>query len=442
MKSIRLVVSTVLLTGAVFLVNRDVVFGYAGESGSGTGQYPGAQAALRVSTHHTHLTRALAYCAGFDALIDHVNPINPLVNPQTAPLAEQIALYDELTDQGTLTGQDANGTQVTWNNFNTTNTWNYVLPTAGDFADCAGKGETMIYPVLTSPNPEVFPQSSFFDPASGWFTNRFGPWATQFHFPIPNAQGTFETSEDLQKMRDFAYGTTTVLSARSVYAFGSSTSTLWSAGCYPQRRENVPTGDVVKPGSVAAFATYLHSVGDSYSHGYCQRRWTSTTPPWVYHSPADEPAFVPGCGFNDHSWEFGCPNDERRAEFIAGTVNGAVAVYDQLLQYPHPEKKQARLPSVDAYGGWLKRQLQRYAMLYQINANSDAGNCRVSYTFELMRMCKTIAENPASACFPDVTVSAAQCADAGKTTGCDNGNSFYPMQPACTPPAAQSATAP
>lgn len=436
MKKLCVVTSGVLLAGAVFLAGRGTAFGYAGEAGSGAGPDPGLQQTLRVSTHHTHLTRALAYCAGFDALLEQANPVNPLVNPATAPLAEQIAIYDELTDQGTLTSGS-----ITWNNFNKTD-WSYTLPSAEQLG-CKPEA-TMIYPVLTSPNPELLPQSSFFDPSSGWFTNRFGPWAVQFHFPLADAQATRETSEDLRQMRAFAYGQADVLSARSVYAFGPAGSSLWATECYPPaRRENLATGDKVKKGSVAAFGTYLHSVGDSYSHGYCQRRWSSTTPPWVYHAPVDEPSAVEGCGFNDHTWEFGCPDDARRAEFLTGVVDGGLAVFGELLQYPHPEKKQPRLSSADAYNGWLKRQLQRYAILYQINTNAEAGKCRVHFAHELMKMCKTIAENPANACFPDVTLSADQCGDSGKTTGCENGNpTFFPLQSPCEPPAAASTTAP
>lgn len=437
MKNLSVVVSAVLLAGAGFLAGREAAFGYAGEPGSGVGLYGSPQADLKVSTHHTHLTRALAYCAGFDALIDHVNPINPLVNPQSAPLAEQIAIYDELTDQGTLTGQDASGNPVTWNNFNKTASWVYTLPTNVQVG-CA-ENTVMAYPVTTSPNPDLLPQESFFDPSQGWFTNRFGPWAAQFHFPAKD-----EVGDDLLMMRNFAYSAdaAAVLSAREVYSFGAAGSNLWSATCPKEFRGNLPTGDVVKPGSVAAFATYLHSLGDSHSHGFCERNWNSQTPPWYYHSPVNEPTFVPGCAFNDHTLEFGCPENSRRAEFIAGTVKGGVAVFDELVKYAAHHGKQPRLSSADKYGGWLQRQLERYAMLYETNLSTDAGKCRVHYAFELMKACKSIAENPENACFADVTPSETQCPLTGRTTGCENGNEFYPMRSACSSAASQSKTAP
>jgi hypothetical protein len=442
MKNLKVVLSVVLVAGAVVLTGRDAAFGYAGEPGSGTGNDQ-TLAQLRVSTHHTHLTRALAYCAGFDALLDVVNPVNPLVNPQTAPIAEQLAIYDELTDQGTLKGKDKNGVAVEWKNWNTTS-WSFTMPPSTEMPQCTGQTLAVVYPIMQPPPNSDLPPESFFNPTNGWFTNRFGPWATQFHFPRTDA------TNDLQVMRDFAYNTTNPtakLSARSVYAYGGEGTNLWSAGCYSplDRRENISTGDVVKAGSVAAFATYLHSLGDSYSHKVCADQWQATgatTPPWYYHSPLNEPAFVPGCGFNDHVWEFGCPASAQRAAFIGGTVKGGQAVFNELVAYAKSKNLQPRLSSADKYSGWLTRQLERYAMLYQNNTNETAGRCRVYFTYHLMNMCKTIAENPANACFDDVTVTETECPAAGRTQGCENGNDYYPMQGSCESTAAQSKTAP
>lgn len=403
-------------------------WGYAGEAGSGDGP-EAAYANLAVSTHHTHLTRALAYCAGFPALTDHRNPINPLVAPADAPWAERLALNDELTDQGTITGTDADGnpTGPLWTNVNTTD-WSYRLPTPADVG-CAGDRQ-IVYPVrpvagaaLGAAGQAVPP--NVWDPQSGWFTHRFGPWAGQFHFPQDDA-----LADDLAVLRAFATGGTATLRARSLYGFGAQGANVWSGSCYDQRLETVATGPNMQPGTVEAFAAYLHSLGDFYSHRMCREHWLHRrTPPWYYHTPP--PALQETCAFNDHAFEFGCPETRRRAGFLAGTIDGAVAVYGELVGYALANGFTPRVPSVDAHGGWLRRQIERYAMLFENNLNADAGTCRVSYTYALLQACGAIDPGTAG-CLPDVDVAAGgTCADGGRSRGCENGTAVMPMTPAC-----------
>lgn len=405
-------------------------FGYAGEAGSGDGP-EAAYAGLAVSTHHTHLTRALAYCAGFPALVDHRNPINPLVAPEAAEWAEKLALWNELTDQGTITGVDADGNPVgpVWTNLNTTD-WSYRLPTAAEVG-CEG-AEQIVYPIrpgvgaLLGWTGQQVP-ANVWDPQSGWFTHRFGPWAGQFHFPQDDA-----LADDLAVLRSFATGGATKLDARSLYGWGANGANTWSGSCYDQRMETVTTGPSMAPGSLAAFAPYLHSLGDSYSHRMCRDHWLHRqTPPWYYHTPPN--TLQETCAFNDHSFEFGCPDTRRRAGFLAGTIDGAIAVYGELVGYALANGFTPRVPSVDAHGGWLRRQIERYAMSFENNFNADAGTCRVSYTYALLQACGAIPAGAAGAgCLPDVDVAAGgTCADGGKSTGCENGTAVMPMTPAC-----------
>lgn len=336
-------------------------FGYAGEAGSGDGP-DAAYQGLVVSTHHTQLTRALAYCAGFPALTDLRNPINPLVSPDDAQWAERIALNDELTDQGTITGQDPDGNPVgpVWSNLNTED-WTYQLPGAQEVG--CQDGQTMVYPITQRLPPGVIPRQPLFDPASGWFTHRFGPWAGQFHFPQDDT-----LADDLAVLRAFAVGDSETLTSRSLYGFGAASANAWSGACYDQRLETVQTGGMA-PGSVEAFATYLHSLGDSYSHRMCRLHWQHRqNPPWYYHTPP--PSLQATCAFNDHTFEFGCPDTRRRTGFLEGTVEGAIAVYDELLGYALRQGFTPRIASVDAHGGWLRRQIERYAMSFQNNFNT------------------------------------------------------------------------
>ena len=237
----RAPIAAALVISAASISAPRLAVGYAGEAGSGDGP-DAAYQGLAVSTHHTHLTRALAYCAGFPALTGHRNPINPLVAPDAAQWAERIALNDELTDQGTITGQDANGDPVgpVWTNLNTED-WSYTLPSAAAVG-CADD-LTMVYPITQSNVPPPIPNQAFFDPASGFFTHRFGPWAGQFHFAQDDA-----LADDLAVLRAFAFGETETLRARSLYGFGAAGANAWSGACYDQRIEAVATG-ALEPGS-------------------------------------------------------------------------------------------------------------------------------------------------------------------------------------------------
>ncbi len=415
------IAAALLISAVLFSAPRPAV-GYAGEAGSGDGP-DAAYQGLAVSTHHTHLTRALAYCAGFPALTDHRNPINPLVAPDAAQWAERIALNDELTDQGTITGQDANGNPVgpVWTNLNTED-WSYTLPSAATVG-CADD-LTMVYPITQSNVPPPIPNQAFFDPASGFFTHRFGPWAGQFHFAQDDA-----LADDLAVLRAFAFGEAETLQARSLYGFGAAGANAWSGGCYDQRIETVATG-AMEPGSVEAFATYLHSLGDSYSHRMCREHWLHRqTPPWYYHTPLA--TLQEACAFNDHAFEFGCPDTRRRAGFLEGTVQGGIAVFDELLGYALANGFTPRVASVDAHGGWLRRQIERYAMSFRNNLTADAGTCRVSFTYALLQACGAIQPGQ-TGCLPDVGVDdGGTCAAGGRTSGCDEGTAQFPMTPAC-----------
>lgn len=398
--------------------------GYAGEKGSADGP-DAAFEKLVVSTHHTHLTRALAYCAGLPALTDHRNPVNPLVSPDDAQLAERIALYDQLTDVGTLTGRDAEGTPVgpVWTNLSSED-WTYSLPTAEEVG-CA-EDLKMVFPITLPMALPPIPGEPLFVPDSGAFTHRFGPWVGQFHFPQDDA-----LADDLAVLRAFAVGETDTLEARSLYGFGTGRATIWSGSCHDQRIETVATG-TMKPGSPEAFGTYLHSLGDSFSHRGCREHWLHRqTPPWYYHTP--EAKDQETCGFSDHFFDFGCPDDPRHAGFIEGTVDGGIAVFGELLGYALAHGFEPRLAAVDAHDGWLRRQLQRVAMSFGDTETDEAGACRVSFAQALLQACGAIPPGQ-NDCLPDVDVAVGgACEAAGKTTGCDEGTNHFPMTPACVP---------
>jgi hypothetical protein len=145
----------------------------------------------------------------------------------------------------------------------------------------------------------------------------------------------------------------------------------------------VATGDV-RPGSAEAFGTYLHSLADSYSHRRCREHWLHRqTPPWYYHTIA--PTMQEGCGFDDHGLEFGCPASRDRADFVSGTVDGGIAVFNELVGYAMAHGFTPRVATVDAHGAWLRRQLERFAVLFGDNVTEEAGACRVSFAQSLLQ---------------------------------------------------------
>lgn len=415
-----------LVTGALWISTPPPVAAFSGEVGSSDGTNP-AFDELQVSTHHTHLTRALAYCAGFPAVTDYRNPVNPLIPPEDAQWAERIALYDQLTDSGTLSARG--GGEPVWTNRNTLD-WNYELPPA-DVVGCSNN-LVMVYPITT---PEIWDETflgekfsgegeTFFDPDSGAFTHRFGPWVGQFHFPQADA-----LTDDLAVLRAFAMGETETLQARSLYGFGTAPATVWSGSCYEQRIETVATG-AVKPGSAEAFGTYLHSLADSYSHRRCREHWLHRqTPPWYYHTVAA--TMQEGCGFDDHGFEFGCPDSPARADFVTGTVDGGIAVFNELVGYALANGFKPRVATVDAHGGWLRRQIERFAVLFGAMDSQEAGACRVSFAQALLQACGAIQPSQVG-CLPDVDVDdGGSCPAEGTTSGCAEGTTHFPLTPAC-----------
>ncbi len=410
----RLMLScAVALAGAGLSLGGGRAFGYAGEQGTvGTNVSPAT-----VSTHHLHLTRALAYCAGFEANLQIVNPVSPTVITQgDARDAETIAMYDELTDQGTI----RDGT-TTWTNI--TPTWSYVFPPP-ETADCrAVAGTTMVYPLLeeSPPSGSNLPADSLWNQHEGWFTNRFGPWAANFHFA---------KSADLQTMYTFAMmksGSQT-LSARTVYGFGPANSNMWTGTCYtPEYQTTLNTG--MDAGSLQALGTYLHSLGDSYSHGVCEDNYpASYVPPWYYHTQEGTPQNVAGCEFNSHALEFGCPVSETQAAFERNVVDGGLEIFKKLSEYATRYGRTPRLKTADAHQKWLQRQLERYATLFKTNTVPEGGTCRVNFAHDLMQICTAAATTAADACLADVAVN---CGSTGQVGPCTTAN-YFPITAPCS----------
>lgn len=432
-------------------------WGFAEEQTDPTGQ-------ANASTHHLYLTRALAVCAGLDYAENVPDPLSPTVIPHSkAKDAEILAFNDEMTDIGTICMQKNPNTQkvapFTGNTelikcVDKDTTWTNCTP--GNIKPPAIKGDASTCPAGSDTTTEVFPvvwgsqvaagappPAGAWQPVLGCFSQRFSPWSPLFHFP---------EESDLSVLRKFATEATS-LEARAAYAYGPAGSNMWTGSCFVRPTGPVPTGDQVKPGSIEAFGMYLHSLGDFNSHRMCRDNWSGKDkqqgqpppkPTWYFHTPG--PGVLPAnalgvenCGFNDHAFEFGCADSERRAGFLSGSVNGAERVYEALLEYAAKHGKKPRVASVEANHQWLLRQIQRYVTLYQPSVLAGQGSAvqqasaqyRVNFAWQLLQACVANANAKPDACLPDVPVGG-QCPANGMVCNCSGGQKYFPIVPECS----------
>lgn len=287
-----------LVLGLAFLLlgGTATVFGFAEEElgfvdRDGTVYPPsGNFPANRISTVHDDLTLALALAGGFSLTDSHT-----------------LRIWNQLVDSEVLPG----------------NPISYTYGNAGFYEPPQ--------PEASCPNKRIWPTNSF-DPATAGVTSRFGPYSPFFHYP--HLDGA-----DLQALREWGWGQSESLVGYEAYAWGRPLDfTLMQAvqnnGCIITR--TVAISMPVAAGSLEAFATYLHSLADAYSHEDCLTALTTAIPPapWGTHTVlALGDTSIPACDYNPtnpqnddaHGREFGqVYSDTQR------TIAAARAVYAEL----------------------------------------------------------------------------------------------------------------
>jgi hypothetical protein len=248
----------------------------------------------RISTIHDDLTFALAIAAGFTLTDSHT-----------------LRIWDQMVDSESLPS-----TLISYTYGNA----GFVTPPNPTLA-CIGKNHAR----------QIWPTGSF-DLDISSTTSRFGPYSPFFHFP-------HLAGSDLQALHDWAWGITDSLQGYEAYAWGRLTDlTLMQAvqngGCIITRTAtiNMP----VAAGSLEAFATYLHSLDDAYSHADCLDALAAQTPPapWGTHTvPIFGDTSVYACDYNPshpknddaHGREFGSVYTDTQR-----TIAAARAVYAEL----------------------------------------------------------------------------------------------------------------
>ncbi len=252
-----------------------------------TGNFPEG----RISTIHDDLTYALAIGAGFTVTDSHA-----------------LRIWDQLVDAEVLPSTPVSYTYG--------NAGFYTPPNS--LVDCIGKNHAR----------QIWPTGKF-DPQSSAVTSRFGPYSPFFHFPDLNGA-------DLQALRDWAWGKSSTLEGYEAYAWGRLTDfTVMQAvqnnGCIITH--TVTISMPVPAGSLEAFATYVHTLADAYSHADCLAALAAQTPPapWGTHTvPTLGDTSVYACDYNPanpqnndaHGREFGSVYTDTQR-----TIAAARAVY-------------------------------------------------------------------------------------------------------------------
>jgi hypothetical protein len=178
-------------------------------------------------------------------------------------------------------------------------------------------------------------------------TSRFGPYSPFFHFPR-------QSPEELGALKDWGWGSSPTLSGYEAYAWGPPLAvTILDASCSYTRTSLIDTG--IQAGSLEAFATYLHTLGDSWSHLLCIQAIDSgkVDAPWGTHTantsavpPYDPCGYIPAKpeNYDAHGREYGSLwiTDSNR------TMTGILAIYVELAQRARVREGQYSPLSLDA----------------------------------------------------------------------------------------------
>ncbi len=278
----------VLATLWLFILSSGLVWAFAEEPIHFRDPYTGQTGEdwPEVSTIHDDLTYALALAAGF-SITDSIT----------------LQIWDQLVDSE----QIGPGDEVRYTNCS-----------GGAFATPPDPDEVCGF---KPHNHLIWPMPDAMQDPDHCITSRFGPYSPFFHFPHNNPQ-------ELGALRDWAWGNKTQLIAYEAYAWGGPAEhTVMQASCRYTRTAVVTTS--IQPGSLEAFATYIHSLADYYSHRECIAHMDALGMPWATHTLTGHPP----CDYNPANPR---PDDVHGREFYTYTdslrTDEAIqAIYQELV---------------------------------------------------------------------------------------------------------------
>jgi hypothetical protein len=284
----------ILVAVLICLAGLTLVLAFAEEHLNFRDPYTGQETDEEISTIHYDLTYVLALAAGF-------------------PIADAITLqvWDQLVDSEEVGPGEAISYTNCLGAF-------YAPPNSIAPAVCGQHYALTAWPRWDSMKNQAT-----------CATSRFGPYSPFFHFP---------REQDLDAMRDWAWGATEDLIGYEAYAWGGAT--VMNATCLYTRTAVITMG--IERGSLEALATYLHSLADFYSHRDCMAAMDALGMPWATHTVPPIDPDVPECNYNPknpsnddvHGQEFGTryPDDSAR------TDEAIQAVYSEMLTWGKKRK--------------------------------------------------------------------------------------------------------
>lgn len=250
--------------------------------------YSGELTDEEVSTIHDDLTYVLALAAGF-SVSDSIT----------------LQIWNQLVDSEALGPGDA---------ISYTNGGGAFYPPPDADAICGGKPHAKsLWP---RPGDVVISTS---------VTSRFGIYSPFFHFP-------HQTPAEIGALRDWGWGVTDRLVGYEAYAWGGPAAlTVMDASCLYTR--SVVITAPMAAGSLAAFATYLHTLADAYSHLDCIAAMDALGRPWATHTTPPFDQSVPACDYHPRNPQ---ADDVHGREFYTYTdslrTDAAIrAVYAELV---------------------------------------------------------------------------------------------------------------
>jgi len=259
-----------------------------------------------ISSVHFDLMGALAIAAGF-----------------SEDDAKLIQVYSQLVDS-----EELSGTLTRYTYYADPASYLDPPPLSSVVTSTYCPSPTQISDSVTLGNFEVM---SDMMKCPGCFTSRYGPFGVFFHEP-------HDRPDELGAIREWAFGRTDVLTGMVIFGYSSTAKNAFmgvaniyeSTACFISRTVPIDTGGI-QAGSLEALATYLHSLGDHWSHLDCLNAADAEGKLFGAHVTAQPNDPLWPCRWTDHEAEFGAPLGLTRES--NRTFTGTLAMYDALVQY-------------------------------------------------------------------------------------------------------------
>jgi hypothetical protein len=341
---------------------------------------------LEISTIHFDLTYVMALAAGFSE-----NDSRTLM------------IWDQLVDSNVLTSPDT-----------------YYTNCAGTFPRAITPRAIATEQCTTPPAPNDEPfwpnwrEDGYGDlpraPGKSCVTSRYGPFEGFFHFAHRtdkhhDGSDPAHYAPEMEALWRWGWGYAQKLKGYQGYVWGSNMSEatgFFGHTCMLTEPVIISTG--MKPGSLQAFATYIHSLADSYSHQRCQEKTDDEGWLWPTHTAPSPPApeelpriyecnYAPtgalqNIGDSHHGREFGSNPDW--ADDWGRTEKAVLAVYKELQARSIMREGVYKPLDLDApltgKGRGPKLTLREALTYYVEQWNSDEPQARRDYADQLAKL--------------------------------------------------------